>query len=330
MELTSFCNHKCIHCCRDTNTENELGTEEIKDTLDQLANLGCLQVVFTGGEPLVRKDFFEIAEYAKRKGFSITLYSNGFLIPGLINRLSRLPLRRVEISLYGATQSTHESITGVAGSFDKTLEAINVLRGKRIPLIAKTLIMNKNLPEIERMRSMYKTLGINYMFDPLVLPRFNAGEPSPQAYKITQQELKDLEARSIFRSDNNDILKIRAQSNAGKLYDLLIRVSISSKGEVYPSLILRMKAGDLRKQRLKDIWDSSPVFRYLHSLTLDDFRECSKCGYLSYCPLCIGLSYLEKRDLLEPSRQLCNFIGILYKKRCDDEEKEKNKQEAMC
>jgi len=123
-ELTFRCNLSCAHCyCNlppnDQDTiEKELSTEEVFNILDQIAEAGCLWLLITGGEPLLRPDFFEVYTYAKKKGFIITLFTNGTLItPEIADYLVQWPPFKVEITLYGVTSETHESVTGIPGSF---------------------------------------------------------------------------------------------------------------------------------------------------------------------------------------------------------------------
>jgi hypothetical protein len=124
LELTNNCNWWCRHCyITHRPAKGELTLDEIRPILDQLAELGVLFLTFTGGEPLTRKDFFDIAEYARQRDFSFSLFTNGTLItPTVADRLKELALERAEISILGAKAATHDAITQVEGSFDRTIE----------------------------------------------------------------------------------------------------------------------------------------------------------------------------------------------------------------
>src|SRR5439155_23363128 len=107
--------------------------------LDELANTGCLWMLYTGGEIFARRDFLEIYGYAKRKGFLITLFTNGTLITARVADI--LAVARpfsIEITLYGRTRETYEQLTGIPGSFDKCMRGIDLLLERGLPLKLKT------------------------------------------------------------------------------------------------------------------------------------------------------------------------------------------------
>jgi MoaA/NifB/PqqE/SkfB family radical SAM enzyme len=127
MELTFRCNLQCAHCycnlpLNDQDAINkELSTEKVCDILDQIADAGCLWLLLTGGEPLVRRDFLEIYTYAKKKGFMISLFTNGTLLTEkMADYLAEYPPFILEITLYGVTKETYESITGLIKTFSPT------------------------------------------------------------------------------------------------------------------------------------------------------------------------------------------------------------------
>jgi len=122
LELTRHCNLSCIHCYATDSSgdilpgdsrQREMETTKILSVIDEICEAGCLYLLITGGEPLLRKDFPEIYRYAKRKGLVITVFSNGILIKEEIIELFKvLPPHVVEISLYGATAETYEKSPG--------------------------------------------------------------------------------------------------------------------------------------------------------------------------------------------------------------------------
>jgi len=118
-ETTYACNERCIHCYMDRNRPS-LSLDEVKRILDEIAVAGCLFISFTGGEFFARSDALKIVEYASKLHFVIDILSNGTLITeNIADVLARHPVRRVQVSLYGATPKTHDSITRLSGSFKK-------------------------------------------------------------------------------------------------------------------------------------------------------------------------------------------------------------------
>src|SRR5512136_1927248 len=149
LELTNGCNLRCRHCYVGVQPRRgELRLDEFKAVLDQLAEAGSLFLTFSGGEPLTREDFFQIAAYARQKEFSFTLFSNGTLItPRVADRLRELCPERVEISLLGGKAATHDGITQVPGSFERALRGVRLLVERGIKVQLKTTWMRENIEE---------------------------------------------------------------------------------------------------------------------------------------------------------------------------------------
>ena len=123
LDLTYRCNERCIHCYLDHEDHGEMSTGEIKDLLDQLAAAGTFFLNFSGGEIFMRKDLFEILEYARKLQFSIKLKTNAVMIRAAkAKRLAALGLESVQISLYSHKPEVHDEITQLPGSFKRTME----------------------------------------------------------------------------------------------------------------------------------------------------------------------------------------------------------------
>ncbi|MDO8526868.1 MAG: radical SAM protein [Deltaproteobacteria bacterium] len=189
VELTYGCNLLCVHCYNPTHlARNELSTEKIFSILDQMAEMGTLQICFTGGEIFSRKDSLSILDYAKKKGFQIILLTNATLItPAMADRLQEIAPRRIDISLYGATRKTYERVTGVPGSFGKFLSGLGLLKSRGLALRLKSIILTLNLKEVEAMRRFSKKWGISFEYQTDVNPRVN-GDRAPLAFRISPLE----------------------------------------------------------------------------------------------------------------------------------------------
>jgi len=153
-ELTCRCNLRCVMCYTDCfnrpqHIRNELATHEILRIMDEVIEVGCLELCLTGGEPLARPDFFTIYEHAISNGLLVTLFTNGTMITETIaDRLASQPPKRIEISLHGATASTFDRITQQDGSHRRVQEAIALLMDRHLPLTLKTTAMTINKDEV--------------------------------------------------------------------------------------------------------------------------------------------------------------------------------------
>lgn len=134
IEVSHRCPLECVHCYNNLPMSDvdamraELSYDEHCRMLDELAEAGCLWLLFTGGEIFARKDFLDIYTYAKKKGFLITLFTNGNLItPKIADYLVEWRPFSIEITLYGATRETYERLTGLPGSYDRCMRGIGLL-----------------------------------------------------------------------------------------------------------------------------------------------------------------------------------------------------------
>ncbi|MBW2031572.1 MAG: radical SAM protein [Deltaproteobacteria bacterium] len=144
------------------------------DMLDQVAEEGCLWLLITGGEPLIRKDFTDILASAKKKGFLITLFTNGTLLTGeRADYLAEWSPLSIEISLYGASSDTHDRITGVPGACRNTLKGIELILERKLPLELKTVVMTRNRHELFQMKELAEGLGLKFRLDPVINPRLD-------------------------------------------------------------------------------------------------------------------------------------------------------------
>src|ERR1044071_2304213 len=133
VEVTRRCPLACVHCYnnlpmgdRDAQL-GEMTTAEHFRLVDEMADAGCLWLLYTGGEIFARRDFLDIYTYAKRAGFIITLFTNGMLIDERIaHHLAEWRPFSLEITLYGRTRETYERLTGVPGSFDRCMRGISL------------------------------------------------------------------------------------------------------------------------------------------------------------------------------------------------------------
>jgi len=302
-ELTHHCNLNCIHCYRVEEPRPELSTAQARDLIDCLAREGCLYITFSGGEPLAREDFFQLAQYARSRGFAIRLFTNGTLItPSVARELRSLHPASVEVSLYGVRRATFERITRVDGSFDRVMEGLHLLRESRIKTVIKCPLMTINFSERKSVEGLARGLGAEVNFDTKMTPK-NDGAKGPMAFQITEEQLTEfLQEEDWVPLDQTEGLP---PCNAGKTI-----ATISPYGDVYPCVQLRLSVGNVQKKPLRKIWRESQILRNLRSITSDDLKDCTNCSYREYCFRCPGLAYLETGDMLGKSSLACQEARI--------------------
>ena len=166
--ITYRCNLRCKHCYEDAGRERpELSTEEVKQVLDgfsRTAGIGLPALSFSGGEPLMRKDFFDIAAYAKKRVGYVSIASNGTLLNKYnVKRIKDTGIDYVEISLDGATPAVHDEFRGVPGAFDKALEGVENCVEQGVGACIATVLHRDNIDELDKLIGLAKRLGTRFM-----------------------------------------------------------------------------------------------------------------------------------------------------------------------
>lgn len=200
-EITCRCNLHCVMCYTDCFNRpdmlrQELQTAEIIRILDELADAGCVELCLTGGEPLMRPDFFPIYEHARSSGFLVTIFTNGTLITEPIaDRLAELPPRRIEISMHGLTARTFETVTQGRGSFHRCMQAIRLLLDRELPVVLKTTAMTVNQDEVLAIKRFAQSLGgVSYRLGEDLRPALD-GNDAPQRLALSESARLSLKAQ---------------------------------------------------------------------------------------------------------------------------------------
>ena len=195
LELTRRCNLRCAHCYLGDQAEQyrqgtrERGTEAVKVALTNWAEAGCLYLLITGGDPMIRSDFADLYRHARELGMVVTVFCNGTRVTaGIVALFRELPPRKVEISLYGATADTHDAVTGVPGSHALAWAGIRRLQEGGIRVGLKTLLLRTNLHEFEAMEKQAAEAGVAFRHDAALFPRLADGAREPLALRVSPAE----------------------------------------------------------------------------------------------------------------------------------------------
>lgn len=319
LEVTQRCNLRCVHCYvplarRTGPRQHELSLVEIQHLLDEIAEAGCLWLLLTGGEPFQRKDFLEIYAYARQKGFITTLFTNGTLLtPAIADYLADWRPFSIEISLYGATQATYESVTGVPGSFARCRRGIDLLLERGLPLNLKSVLLTLNAQELEEMQRLAASLGVEYRFDPVI----NAGLDgclAPTQYRLTPEEIITIEQHDPERVKlwPLEFEKVRARPDPGQsMYSCsagLNSFHIDSYGRLSICLTARTPSYDLRQGSFQEGWHSFvPTIRAL------EYRSeyaCLGCELRVGCAQCPAVGLNEYGDPHAISPFFCQLAHL--------------------
>ncbi len=194
IEITARCNLRCKHCyCVSEPQKEELNFTQVCRIIDEVTQAGCLWLTLTGGEPLLRKDFVDIYIYAKKKGLIISLFTNAALVtPEIADCLREYRPFVTEVSIYGATPQTYESVTGDASALERTIRGINLLRDRQLHIKLKTTVTTQNVHELFQIKEYAKALGLNFRYDAVINPKVD-GSNAPCALRLPPEKVVELD-----------------------------------------------------------------------------------------------------------------------------------------
>ena len=308
LELTYRCNLRCSHCYIDLAETDELSFDEWKEVLSQLKEAGSIYLLFTGGEIMVRNDFLDIAAYARRSGFFISLLTNCTLVTTDISRaIAELRPFAIGTSLYGATASTHESVTRVPGSFHKALEGIQLLVAAGMVPTVQTIVMQTNVHELPQIEELVESLGARSDINIGMAPS-KTGSDFPFQHAPGGETLLNCGWRPETPGPTGE--QGPQLCKAGKA-----NCSISPHGDVFPCIMFPMKLGNLRESSFDSIWRLEPCaeLRYLRSMRRSDLYACNGCELRAYCQRCTGSAYVESGRMDGPSSSACRQAQLRWR-----------------
>ena len=327
LEITYRCNLNCIHCyCKDSeDKKKELSTSGSKKIIDELYNNGCLNLCFSGGEPLIREDFFELYSYAKQKGFIITIFTNGqAFTQELIDYLAKCTPFCIEITLNGITNETYESITQVPGSFSNIIKILKAIAKAKLLLIIKSNCLKENKHEIGKIKAFTEELlgkprqhKYYFKFDPMIYPRLN-GDNSPCQHRLSFTELKEVkkqdpdiwaEYQSGLHSDLPDLE--RDKNFIYRCNSWMSNFFISPYG--------RLKFCEFSEKFSVNLRDTSLIegfYKIFPQILKEKFKtdsRCRDCSLRPFCHHCPARAYLEVGDEEAPVPYYCQLAEAMEK-----------------
>ncbi|GGJ95392.1 radical SAM protein [Lentibacillus kapialis] len=362
-ELTRACELKCLHCRAEAQYHRhplELSFEEGKTLIDDIYEMDNPMLVFTGGDPLMRSDVFDIAEYAVQKGVRVSMTPSA--TPNVTKEAMRkakdIGLSRWAFSIDGHCAEVHDHFRGTSGSFDLTMNAINYLHELEMPLQINTVISKYNAGYLDEMAKMVEDLNCVLWSVFFLVPTGRGKESdmiSPAEHEKVLRWLYQLSKRVPFdikttaaqhyrrvviqgkiRESNNGDDSIRYEDalmngKTGQI-DGLGRapkgvndgngfVFISHTGDVYPSGLLPIKAGNVRQSPLPVIYRESEVFKNLR----DPDQYKGKCGVCEFRHVCGGSrsrAYNVTGDYME-SDPYCVYIPKAWREKHRRERRQK-------
>jgi AdoMet-dependent heme synthase len=314
-EITRSCELNCVHCraaARFGPYQNELSTEEIFRTMDNISGFVKPIIILTGGDPMMRKDLYEIARYGTDLGFRMVMSPCGKLMTNeSVQKMLDSGIKRISISVDGATAETHDAFRRVPGAFADAMKGIQVAKRNGLEFQINTTITKQNVDELEQILDFAIEVGA-VAFNPFLLVPTGRGkelaeqEISPEQYEqvlnwvYEQRENLPLQFKPtcaphyyrIFRQREKEKGKTVTPKTHG--FDAMTKgcmggqsfAFISHVGKVQICGFLETECGDIRNSNYNfgHIWNTSPVFMEMR----DQDSYHGRCGYCEYRNVCGG------------------------------------------
>ena len=309
-ELTYRCQLNCKQCytsCynHDKYLADELSTESIKRVLNGIYEAGALWICFSGGDPFMREDFLEIYKHAKRKGFLITIFTNGCSVTDeAIKVFKKSPPFAIEITLNAVSEDLYEQITQVEGAFNKAMAGIDLILKAGIPLKLKTVITRDNLKEWPNIRRFTDRLGVKLLTSPILNARLD-GDTDPCSLRIQPKDFLNLE-----KDARKPLPDIKSQDNFSCSILTRPTIIIDPYGNMVPCCMLReLRFSLLEDYSVKDALKKS--VSYLGKMNIVMPLKCKRCTIKRFCFACPGMAQLETRDMSKSIDYFCRVAHVL-------------------
>lgn len=325
-ELIRSCNLACVHCRASSERgpyPGELSTEECFRVMDEIATIGKPVIILTGGEPLMRADIFDLAQYGTNKGFRMVMATNGTLITEEnVRAMKASGIQRISVSLDGPDAETHDVFRRVKGAFEGALQGIEIAKKYDLPFQINTTITRANLHLIEKLLRLAIDLGAvaHHIF--LLVPTGRGKELQDQEisaldYEKTlhwfyeQNDQVDLQLKATCAPHYYRILRQQAKKEGKKItpqahgLDAMTRgclggisfCFISHVGQVQPCGYLELDCGNVRGKPFPEIWEKSLVFQDLRNF--DGYGgKCGPCEFRKVCGGCRARAYEISGDYM--------------------------------
>jgi putative heme d1 biosynthesis radical SAM protein NirJ2 len=302
----------CKHCYRDAGAavEEELNTTEGKSLIDEIVKAGFKIMIFSGGEPLMRPDIFELVEYAASQGLRPVFGTNGSLITGeTAEKLKACGALGMGISLDSIKQAEHDRFRATPGAWESAVEGMRNCRAAGLPFQIHTTVMDWNYDQVETLTDFAVNEGAvaHHIF--FMVPTGRAVNIEAESLKAEQYEkllhrimkkqqevnieLKPTCAPQFMRIAGQMGLKLRFQRGclAGTGYCI-----ISPKGDVQPCAYLNLPLGNVRETPFSEIWHNNEVLKKLR--TMEYSGGCGVCEYKRVCGGCRARAYFYHGDYM--------------------------------
>lgn len=311
IEVLTKCNWKCQHCYLPSHTSEGISTPKMFSLLKELRELGCFEIVFTGGEIFQRKDMIDIIKKARSLYFNIILFTNVSLLnEEKIKEISSLYISRISCTIFSLDEKIHDSITGIQGSLKRAMKNIMLIKKYNIPLEIKTILMKSNYNSYKDLKQFCDENGFIYKTDCNVFCK-NDGNNEPYKFFLSDRQLKQI------IEDTDKIIGYKSRERIKDEHmcpSIKHSIYIDSKGDIFPCNRLFIKLGNIYKDKIKYVWMNNEELKRIKEIKWKDLNYCIDCEKNNYCVRCPGITLLDEGDIFSKSKIACKIAEIRKEK----------------
>jgi MoaA/NifB/PqqE/SkfB family radical SAM enzyme len=303
IEITYRCNHLCTFCYNSPSGQREMTTPQIFEALGKIADFGVLYLTLTGGEALCHKDFFKIAEEVRRLGMALRIYTNGYLLADrkIVKKVKALKPFEIEITIHGGRAETHDALTRIKGSFDKTVTAIRTLTEEGVKVNLKCPITKLNKDELFLIRDFADSLGLYVTFDPVITPK-DDGNQDPLGLRADEEFFKQYWAEHYVKLHGGRLPPRTnhcaggGEANCGTGRS---GFTVDPYGNILPCVAFRRHVANILEiDSLNEVWKGSPVLLEVRDLAVEARDRLDERPDGSYFQFCLGVAETQLGDPL--------------------------------
>lgn len=319
IEVTKRCNWNCIFCYAECNENDGLEIDVLINVLESFKKLGTFNLTFTGGEPFLKQEIWEIIERAKHMGFALNINTNGSLLNAFdIEKIAKY-FSKINVSLHAVLPETHNYIVRNNKAWENTTKNLYLLKKYHANVEINSLITHNAISQYWKLREfVVNELGFTWNPDIRITPTYSGNTDGQMECEVSEQEIKIIKNEAEICG--NSVYKHQYFSTNDNVSNGICRAGattcfMDADGYLYPCLSFKRKGKNMlndvmwlesvKDKEVEDIWKNNYMFNSLRKLNQKDFSKCLRCGIYNSCFKCVAENYVETNTLVTPSEAHC-------------------------
>ncbi len=303
IEIANVCNERCVHCyIPHKDKVNAINSELFYKIIKEGRDMNIIHVTLSGGEPFLHSDLIGFLRECRRLDLSVNVLTNLTLLTDeILAEMVKNPLLSVQTSIYSLNPNVHDSITNMPGSLEKTLSGLKKVLDAKIPAQISCPVMKQNKDDFSSVIEWGKNNNISVAIEPVIFASYDhTGENLSNRLSLEEiGKAIDCQLNEGYADVINKTAIEKEGIGAEDPACSICRYSfcVSAMGTVYPCVGWQTNiVGDLNKQSLYEVWNSSKKIDELREIKKKDFPACVECADRGYCTVCMMSNSNENED----------------------------------